>query len=351
MQQRLLDSHRGRFERLRADGDSEQALDVLRQIQSSDWATAFSVQERLQNRVVACLCDQVGDSLFLEQVGDIMGWGKDISVPPAIDNGQWERLEFLYRQQAFFERLQRLLQEKEAKDIPTRAAWMLLKPLTSYQRRRLQDRMKDDDWRIYRVYERELQFRYPQLLERFPDNRVEGWQCEPPSERWASAEALVWLLLWVMDLGFMIVSGKVDSVLTVILGAFFTLVAALFGTVIGKFLCQGWAEIVRQVWPVDLWLSQWLLPHRFFRQGAGMLVLRHLLPGVALVVLCGYWLLKMSDAGWVWGSVPGIAGVTWLTFYYLDQQTSRVFPETHIFASALVWCLRLFAKEKAHDRG
>lgn len=334
---------------MRGNGDDTQALELLWHTQSAAWAASLSIQKELYNRLVSQLSDHVWNSDFLDRVCELLGWDKDASAPAAIEPDKWERLIFVYNQQAFFERLQGLLQKEEAKDTATQAAWMLLRPLTPSLRRRLQDIMEDTAWQAYEILEQELQWRYPQLLQRFPDHRVGAWRCKLPGSCLKSIRRVSVVVLAVICIFIRWQYGELQSLpdlLYTILLAYGLALIAVYPVVI---LYLYWRTIFEEFCVPDVWLSQRLLPERFFRQGGGMLVLRHLLSWMAFIGLCGYGLWRLYGNQWLWEVLGITTMLAFLTFYYMDQQTSRVFPPWNACLSALRRRLSRLFKKASYD--
>jgi hypothetical protein len=80
------------------------------------------------------------------------------------------------------------------------------------------------------------------------------------------------------------------------------LVAPLFIPVViwlGMKAYQAWSLVAVSAGSLDVQLSRWLLPRRWYRQGAGLLVLRHILPSAVPAALAGLWSGHVPWMQWV----------------------------------------------------
>lgn len=281
-------------------GTERSALDHLVELARSEWLRPFERNLQFQEGVLRLLEQtEQWSPAFFERLADRLGWVEEQGrLPCPLD--RWERLNRRCEYQAVKQRLLKHLNEKWPLSAEQRAAWLLLKPMTSIERRLLVDRFVEEDWWACEALDGRLRHDYPELPAQLGATAWQSWQDWRP-RRWASAAACyAWLLLFAAMLLGMLYGNDPLQIAGHGKGLQGAVVANLMSSlaIVGLLasLVRGWSRLTRFMLWAELPLSRLLLPATWHADGSGMLVLRHCVPAAALACLVA--LFDPWTGGW-----------------------------------------------------
>ncbi|WP_177342781.1 MULTISPECIES: J domain-containing protein [Pseudomonas] len=273
-------------------GQERAVLDDVQQLLAEAWLQPFDRRSHAQQELLALLEEGDGWSLiFFDGLCQLLGWDEGQGQIPC-DRQRWERLCLRCDGLALRDELRRLLDEARPEYAQARAAWLLFKPLSDAERRKLTDAFEEADWQACESLARRLELQGSSgLLELLGVSYLQQWRAWRPGRGWRQLYPLLWagislvlLLLIVLkkDKG---VEGFADLAMTLCIVS----VLATTLVVMLRFFAKGWNRFARWQTLFDVTLSQWLLPASWARRGTGILVLRHIVPSAVLAGLTFSW--------------------------------------------------------------
>jgi hypothetical protein len=269
-----------------ADGKDRQVLEALRHWLASDWLIPFANRQQFEHSVFEWLEAAQGWSpAFFDSVCRMMRWDDthgDVPVEP----WRWHRLIRRCEVQAMADSLRAELDTFEGNDARGRAATLLLKPLTDSDRRQLADKCEGHDWHRFTELAHTFEYHYPELPEHLGLKPLNHWRNWLPANNcwevslflWLAISAVVILGEWARN------PPRLDMVAMVLLPL---MVAIVIG--IGSKAYSFWAGAAVASGRLDITVSKYIVPSCWYRDGAGLLIFRHLLPTVVPAGLAYLW--------------------------------------------------------------
>ncbi|MGY4533377.1 hypothetical protein ACVW0Y_002507 [Pseudomonas sp. TE3786] len=304
--ERLLRWQFARLEHLLAARYEAAALDQVEQLLSAPWLDSLDRREWLQQRLLSWLTGNTDWSPgFFDGLCRRLELRADDYQMES--NPLWRALLHRLQGQHLLHRLQQQLTQKKPVLFGDQAAWLLLKDLGSGRRRRLIDRMGDAAWNACAELTELLGQRHPELLAKLGLQRLPDWQQwrpQPVGSAW-----LWWLLLACfaavqLAAPSMPTRGGLNMADQSRLGEYLGMATA---GAAGLYCCNEiWRHLSRTLAMLDGWLSNLLLPAALSRQGAGLLVMRHVVPCLTFGALVGLWVNQWVAQA---GALAGLAGV------------------------------------------
>ncbi len=309
-----------RLDRVRAMLDEpdhaheREALSLVRQLLQEPWLQGFDQRAQFHQQLAALLFESEGWSgAFFDRVCALVGWDEKQGALP-IPGYLYHQLESRNQYQAALARLQRDLAVSKPQSAAEKAAWFLLKPLTNGQRRLMADGFDNDTWDACDQLE-STALRTSGLLPRLAVEQLPDWRRWRPGRDRADHYLFWWPALFVVVVAF---SREFDA--PSLVGA---AIASTFLVVLGSWLTRLWTAFMYPLASVDVWLGERLLPVRYYREGSGLLPLRHLLPCALMGLLI--WHVAHHTLGMIALGVGGVGAFGLLAYlnYTLAPRSGR----------------------------
>ncbi|MEN2396516.1 J domain-containing protein [Pseudomonas halotolerans] len=276
-----------------AEGKDRQVMDALRLWLASDWLLSFERRQQFEQSILDWLESAEGWSpTFFDGVCQVMGWDETQGNLPC-EYGRWDRLIRRCEAHALAETVLSDLARFDDDKMHGQAAAMLFKPMTDRRRREMADGFSGLDWQRFAELAQAIEYQYPELPQRLGLQPLDNWrEWLPPT-----SYGRVYLFLWVALSAVLIVSVffgpmKKDGVGVLLLMP----LMMMFVNWIGMKAYHVWARVAVVAGRLDVLISRLLLPRRWYRQGAGLLLLRHVLPSAVPAALACAW---SSDVLWL----------------------------------------------------
>jgi hypothetical protein len=140
------------------------------------------------------------------------------------------------------------------------------------------------DWQRFTQLAQSIEYQYPEVPQRLGLQPLDNWRDWLPAESYRGVYLFLWLALAALVVSSLLaVPMKRNGLGAVVVLPLMMPVLMWFGAKV----YQVWAMVAVAAGHLDVLLSRWLLPRRWYRQGAGLLVLRHILPSaVPAAVAC-----------------------------------------------------------------
>ncbi|MEO4045631.1 J domain-containing protein [Pseudomonas sp. CAU 1711] len=317
---RLLATELHALHGLLAEGDEaafQERLDVLF---GQAWLQPFERRAYFNRQLVdVLLAVPCWSETLFRDISSRCQWGDTL----AREEGwlqEWSQLQRRVELQGLHERITSRMALRKPDSPQARAAWLLFKPMSDGLRRRMVDGFAEKDWAACELLEETLLKEAPEVLAQLAPQGIPDWRKWLRSSYWKGAGICLWLLM-LMPAWLQITSQNArygaDSPISSVLGVGL-LSAALVGLLMVTHsawrYCTGWLT-----W-VDVIVSKQLLPASLTRQGTGVLILRHLLPSLAI---SGVAMLLGAQSGAL--SIVACATSGLVAFVYADINT-RVGP-------------------------
>lgn len=279
-----------------AEGKERQVMDALRHWLASDWLMPFEHREQFEQSVLDWLESAAQWSpAFFDGVCQAMGWDEAQGDLPC-DYWRWDRLTRRCEMQVMEESVRSDLARFDAEKIHGQAAALLFKPMSDGRRRGLADYFTSLDWQRFAQIAQSIDYQYPELPQRLGLKPLDNWRDWLPPESFRGVYLFLWLALSVVVMPSMLAgTAKRDGLAGL-------LVIPLFMPVViwlGMKAYQIWSLVAVSAGSLDVQLSRWLLPRRWYRQGAGLLMLRHILPSAVPAALSTLWSSHVPWMQWV----------------------------------------------------
>ncbi|WP_321369628.1 J domain-containing protein [Pseudomonas extremaustralis] len=279
-----------------AEGKERQVMDALRQWLTSDWLLPFEHREQFEQSVLDWLeSAEQWSPAFFEGVCQAMGWDETRGDLPC-DYWRWDRLIRRCEMQAMEESVRRDLNRFDAEKIHGQAAALLLKPMSDSRRRGLADYFTSLDWQRFAQIAQSIDYQYPELPQRLGLKPLDNWRDWLPPESFRGVYLFLWLALSVVVMPSLFADTAKKG------GLADLFVMPLFMPVViwlGMKAYQVWYRVAVSAGGLDVQLSRGLLPRRWYRQGAGLLMLRHILPSAVPAALSSFWSSHVPWMQWV----------------------------------------------------
>lgn len=229
---------------------------------------------------------------------------------------EWDQLQHRQELRGLHERINSRLNLRKPDSPQAKAAWLLFKPLSNGQRKRMVDSFTDKDWAGCQLLEETLQQDAPELLVELAPQGAQDWRRWLRSSQWEGAGVCLCLLLLVpLWLGLIADGGgfgKASMGPAAIAAATMSAVLAGLLAVAQRTwrYCTGWLT------RFDVLISTLLLPASLTRQGTGILIIRHVLPCFAIAGVVSIIGTKGAKIDWFAGCLAGL-----VAFAYADFNT------------------------------
>ncbi|MDD0844470.1 hypothetical protein [Pseudomonas sp. Gutcm_11s] len=229
---------------------------------------------------------------------------------------EWDQLLHRLELRGLHERINSRLNLRKPDSPQARAAWLLFKPLSNGQRKRMVDSFTDKDWAGCQLLEETLQQDAPELLTELAPQGAQDWRRWMRSSQWEGTGVCLWLLLLgPMWLDLVARGGGLENaaVWPAVLAAS-TMSALLAGVLVMGH--RAWSYCTSWLTRTDVLISMLLLPASLTRQGTGVLIIRHLLPCLAIAGVVSIIGTKGAKIDWLAGVLAGL-----VAFAYVDFNT------------------------------
>jgi hypothetical protein len=229
---------------------------------------------------------------------------------------EWDQLQHRLELTGLHERINSRLNLRKPDSPQARAAWLLFKPLSNGQRKRMVDSFTDKDWAGCQLLEETLQQDAPELLEQLAPQGAQDWRRWLRSSQWEGAGVCLCLLLLVpLWLGLIAHGGGFGKAsmgpAAIAAGTMSAVLAGLLAVAQRTWrYCTGWLT------RFDVLISTLLLPASLTRQGTGILIIRHVLPCFAIAGVVSIIGTKGAKIDWLAGVLAGL-----VAFAYADFNT------------------------------
>ncbi|MDO7898348.1 J domain-containing protein [Pseudomonas citrulli] len=286
----------GQMEQWLAEGKERQLMDALRHWLNSEWLVPFEHRQQFEQ----CVLDWLESApqwspAFFEGVCKAMGWDEDQGNLPC-PYWRWDRLIRQCEVQALEETLRGDLARFDADKLHGQAAALLLKPMGDARRRAMADHFTGLDWQRFTQLAESIEYQYPEVPERLGLQPLDNWRDWLPATSYRGVSLFLWFALSALIMVSLLATpDNRDEPLIVLLMPF--LMPALLW--LGIKVYYAWTYVAIAAGQVDVWLSQRLVPRRWYRQGAGLLVLRHVLPSAVPAALACAWSETLPWLRWV----------------------------------------------------
>lgn len=278
------------------DGKERQVVDALRHWLASEWLLPFERRQQFEQWVLEWLEDAPDWSPgFFEGVCQAMGWDENQGNLPC-EYWRWDRLIRRCEIQAMEQTVRADLGKYEADKVHGQAAALLLGPMSDEQRRGMADAFTALDWQRFSQLAETIEYQYPELPERLGLKPLDNWRDWLPATSYSGASLFLWFSLSVLLIVSLLAGPRKGNGLGALLLMPLFVPALLW---IGNKVYQVWHTGAVFAGHVDVRLSRWLLPSRMYRQGAGLLLLRHIIPCVVPAGLAFLWSEHVTWLQWV----------------------------------------------------
>jgi hypothetical protein len=283
-----------------AEGKERQVMDALLHWLGSDWLMSFEHREQFGHRVLDWLESTAQWSpAFFDRVCQSMGWNESQGDLPC-DHWRWNRLIRRCEMQVMEESVRSDLAKFDAEKVYGQATALLFKPMSDSRRRGLADSLTSLEWQHFVQIAQSIDYQYPELPQRLGLKPLDNWRDWLPPESYRGVYFFVWLALSVVVMSPMLAEtaskdGLVGLLVMLPIISLFTLVA----TWLGMKAYHIWSMVAVSAGSTDVQLSRRLLPRSWYRQGAGLLMLRHIFPSAVPAALSSLWSSHVPWMQWV----------------------------------------------------
>jgi hypothetical protein len=292
-----------------ADGRDRQVMDGLRVWLASDWLLPFERRQQFEQSVLDWLESAEGWSpAFFDGVCKVMGWDEAQATLPC-EYWRWDRLIRRCEAQAFAESVRADLARFDTDKIHGQPAALLLKTMADGDRRELADGFDGSDWQRFAQLAQTIEYQYPEVPEQLGLQPVDNWRDWLPPTSYRGIYLFLWVALSVVLItsvftGLMRRDGPGSVILLPLL--------MIIVNWVGEKAHGIWTLVAVAAARLDVLLSQKLIPRCWYRQGAGLLLLRHILPSAATAALA---YVCSGGAAWLrWGgTVTVFLGILFFT--------------------------------------
>ncbi|SHN19344.1 hypothetical protein SAMN05216593_112108 [Pseudomonas asturiensis] len=268
----LLDSSRPALRALLEDHKEREFLEALKALKQQPWLSSLDQHDQLEHWIMTLLLssDEWSAPLF-ERICDLFDWDQKHDVHAGTPS-LWMHLIERCEKKEFVIRQQQLL-EGPMDSSPAYAAHLLLDPPTLKTQLRIARECHDSVWEACERLYMDLTHRFPDLLEHFPYADLQGWQKRRAQVTFRPKVRvyLVGIVLTIMMLLSRSTTGKIGWSDVIIYTMTLPLLV-LWGFYIAKSI---WNAGCDQIKPLDVWLSERLLPEALSWPGYQALLIRH----------------------------------------------------------------------------
>lgn len=333
LSQRLFDHELAQLWEILPSADETMFFERIQALAGQKWMQPLELNTQLQQALVSLLESyRSGSTDLLEQLSKLFGWNESDGYLPC-DTGRWERLGKHLAYTGTWRTLQEQLSLPKPKQSKEKACWFLLKPMKDGARRRMSDRFGAADWAACDYLAREIEERQPHIPERMSVSYFTAWRQWKPQE-WGGWAVLYAFLIMLLVLNVDQLYRKQSAAEpVVILDVLLASVASMLMILVLYYLQRGWSGLARAAVNQDVWISRFLIPPNMFRQGSGLLLVRHVMLALFFAVLVSSWVRHLSSAlAVLLGTVIFVGSV-----YFLVRVTRGASPHAWLTPVARVF--------------
>jgi len=321
---------RGELPRSSVEGFYKQVAELARQ----EWVQSEVLSRRLQEQVFAIFERyNQADLLLLGRLKSLFCWREEEQHLPC-DIERWQRLNERLESERVFKMLQQLVCVNHPRTTEQRAVWFLYRLMSDSERRCMADRFSWEDWQECE----ELDARTPQRYKK-PQMKVyycDDWRAWKPKSWTRKAAFFAWLFTCIAigTRHFLQPGDRANPLAT---DVFLLMVMSGVVVLVGTLLLGIWQYVARDMAGIDVRISRWLIPHSCWRNGAGVMLIRHLVPlGVfTWLVVCN---VGISPWAGVLGALCFIGGFCLLAaFTGAARHTHELAPMEKLLSSLKFW--------------
>lgn len=291
-----------------AEGQEHQVIPAMRLWLASDELAALDSRQQFEQSVLGWLESAPQWSpAFFDSVCQVMGWDESQGDLPC-EYWRWNRLTQRYEAQALVDSIRADLARFDAHKIHGQAAALMFKPLPDCRRREMADGFSSLDWQRFSELAQAIEYSYPEVPQRLGLQPLDNWRDWLPAT-YRGVEVFLWLALTALFAALKLTGQFANIGLnSAILMPLMVLVLYVFGSKAYHL----WAWVAVAAGNQDVLLSRFLLPRRWYRQGAGLLLLRHILPSAVPAVAAFAWSSNVPWLRWA-SSMVVFIGTIYLT--------------------------------------
>lgn len=278
-----------------AEGKESEAFDALRHWLASDWLLPFERRRQFEQHVLAWLESAPQWSLaFFERVCQAMGWDETQGNLPC-EYWRWDGLLARCERQAVEERVRADLARYDDDGWRGQVAALLFKPLSDRRRRKIADGFSEQDWQRFSELAESLEHEHRELPQRLGLKPLDNWRQWLPASSFLGVYVFLWFALSVL-VGYSMLENpkRIDGLAATLAVPLFVPGAIYLGSSVYRF----WSMLAVAAGSYDIQLSRLLVPRRWYRQGAGLLLLRHIVPSLVPAIYASMWSSSMPGMRW-----------------------------------------------------
>jgi hypothetical protein len=314
-----------------AEGKDRQVLEGLRLWVASDWLLPFDRRQHFEQDVLNWI-EAAPDwsPVFFDALCNIMGWDEAQGHLPCA-NWRWSGLIRRCEVQAFMNSVREDLARYKGDWVGGQPAALLWLPMSDHERRQLADSFDGPQWQRFTQLAQTAEYQYPEVYEKLGLSTLDNWRDWLP----ATSTRPVFMFLWLMACALLMFSKPEGTSVSRTLGDLLVLPVFMIVMMFFSVRLYGvWVKIAGVARHLDIALSRMLIPQALYRQGAGLLLLRHVLPTFAVA-----WVAHRWSTGTPWLSWTAPAVIIVGTLYLADLCLRGGKPS--------IWA-RTFARLKSH---
>lgn len=276
-----------------ADGRDREVMDALRVWLVSDWLLPFERRAQFEQRVLEWIeSTSHTPHVFFEGVCQALGWDEAQGNLPC-ERWRWNRLVHRCEAQALADRIRAELARFDATKVEGQAAALLFKSLPETRRRAMADSFSALEWQRFTELAQAVEYRYPDVPRQLGLQPLDNWRDWLPADDYHGVYLFLWFALSGLLYALMSMTRTMDMTSGVLMP-----ILVLLALGIGNKVYKVWGLIAAALLTLDITLSKSLLAQRWYRQGAGLLVIRHILPSVAPATLAAIWSVGVLWLQW-----------------------------------------------------
>lgn len=279
-----------------AQGKEAEVLDALRQWLASDWLLRFERRQEFEQHVLQWLESAPQWSLaFFERACQVMGWSEAQDDLPC-EYRRWEGLIQRCERQALQERVSADLAGYDDDKRLGQVAALLFKPLTDRRRREIADGFSGHDWQRFSELAESVEHQNRDLPKRLGLQPLDNWRDWLPASSFKGVYGFLWFALALL-VGYSLLDHpqRVDGLAAALAVLIFIPGAMYLGNTVYRF----WSMVAVSAVSLDIRLSQLLVPPRWYRRGAGLLLLRHIVPAIVPAIYAAVWSRSVPGLRWL----------------------------------------------------
>ncbi|MFJ4142300.1 molecular chaperone DnaJ [Pseudomonas sp. NPDC089734] len=272
--QTLLDDALPRLQALLENQQERQFMHELKSLEQQPWLEQLEHREHLQRWTMTLLLNtRDWTPALFERICQLFDWDQK-HYAPTDPPSLWQRLVERCEHYSFAKRLQELLTESsDAGD----AARLILQPPELKTRLRMARRCDAAVWLTCDRLCTDLSYRYPDILEQYPDADLNGWRSLHDQTHFNPH-----LRTYLFGFVFILISGLVPTVhngkFDVLNAIFAALSLPIVLLLVVHIFMSFWGPVSRSFESLDNRLSERLLPDCLSWPGYQALLLRHGIP-------------------------------------------------------------------------